>query len=94
MQLKNPCVLIHIWTKGEVFAVKPIYAFLQNMFYWPLQGGTSFVDHLCYFSLVFVMLWRLFIAALLSPAGKGLTSCFLFAMFNCFFCHFPMWYPG
>ena len=25
-------------------------------FYCPFQGGTSFVDHLCYFSLVFVML--------------------------------------
>ena len=27
-------------------------------FYWPFQGGTSFVDHLCYFCLVFVMLSR------------------------------------
>ena len=25
-------------------------------FYWPFQGSTSFVDHLCYFCLVFVML--------------------------------------
>ena len=25
-------------------------------FYWPFQGGTSFVDHLCYVCLVFVML--------------------------------------
>ena len=25
-------------------------------FYWPFQGGASFVDHLCYFCLVFVML--------------------------------------
>ena len=36
-----------------------------------------FVDHfnsLVLFSLVFVMLWRLYIAALWSPAGKGLTS--------------------
>ena len=45
------------------------------------QGGTyfddhlcSFVDHLCYSCLVFVMLSRLSIAALWSPAGKGLTS--------------------
>ena len=35
---------------------------------------TSFVDHLCYLCLVFVMLSRLFITALWSPAGKGLTS--------------------
>ena len=35
---------------------------------------TSFADHLCYSCLVFVMLSRLFIAALWSPAGKGLIS--------------------
>ena len=43
--------------------------------------------------LVFLMLLRLFIAALLSPAGKGLTSWLLFVMFIVF-CYFPMWYPG
>ena len=37
------------------------------------QGGTSFVDHLCFLCLAFLMLSRLFIAALWSPAGKGLT---------------------
>ena len=51
------------------------------------------MDHLCYVSLVFVMLSRLFIAALWSPAGKGLTSWLLFVMSNCDFCHFLMWYP-
>ena len=45
------------------------------------------MDHLCYLCLVFVMLSRLFIAALWSPAGKGLTSRLLFVMFL-------MWYPG
>ena len=39
------------------------------------------------------MLSRLFIAALWSLAGKGLTSVLLFVMFN-FACHFAMWYPG
>ena len=43
----------------------------------------SFVDHLCYLCLVVSMHSRLFIAALWSPAGKGLTSWFLFVMFNC-----------
>ena len=44
------------------------------------------------------MLSRLFIAALWSPAGKGLTSWLLFVMFNCIFVTFPcgilgqMWY--
>ena len=41
------------------------------------------MDHLCYLCFVFVMLSRLFIGALLSPAGKGLTSCLLFVMFYC-----------
>ena len=34
---------------------------------------------------MFVMLSHLFIAALWSPAGKGLTSWLLFVMFNCAF---------
>ena len=42
------------------------------------------MDHLCYLWLVFVMLSRLFIAAVWSPAGKGLTSWLVFVMFNCF----------
>ena len=47
------------------------------------------MDHLCYLCLVFVMLLRLFIVALWSPAGKGLTSWLLFVMFNCVFVTFP-----
>ena len=38
------------------------------------------MDHLCYLCLVFLMLLRLFIAALWSPAGKGLTSWLLLVM--------------
>ena len=47
------------------------------------------MDHLSYICLVFVMLSRLFIAALWSPARKGLVCDVYFC-----FCHFPMWYPG
>ena len=53
---------------------------------------TSFVDHLCYLCIVFVMLSRLLIAVLWSPAGKGLTSWLLFVMSNvtnCDFVTFP-----
>ena len=60
-----------------------------NHYVGPVMSGTSFVDHLCYLCLVFVMLSRLFIAALLSPAGKGLTSWILFVMSNCDFVTFP-----
>ena len=56
------------------------------------------MDHLCYLRLVFVMLFCLFIAALRSPAEKGLTPWLLFVMFNCVFVILPcgilgqMWY--
>ena len=42
------------------------------------------MDHLWYLWLVFVMRLRFFIAALWSPAGKGLTSWLLFVMINSF----------
>ena len=47
------------------------------------------MDHLHYVCFVFVMLSRLFIAALWSSAGKVLTSWLLFMMFNCVFVTFP-----
>ena len=47
------------------------------------------MDHLCYLCLVFVVLSRLYIAVLCSPAGKGLTSWLLFVMSNCDFVTFP-----
>ena len=37
------------------------------------------MDHLC-FGVMFLMLLRLFVAALWSPAGKGLTSWLLLVM--------------
>ena len=44
-------------------------------FYSPFQGSASFVDNLCYFCLVLLCFHaRLFVDALWSPAGKGLTS--------------------
>ena len=43
---------------------------------------------------MFVLLSRLFIAALWSPAGKGLTSWLLFVMFNCVFVTFPYGIQG
>ena len=42
------------------------------------------MDHLCFLCLVFLMLSRLFIAALWSPVGKGLTSWLLLVMFIVF----------
>ena len=47
------------------------------------------MDHLYYVCLVFVMLSRLFIAALWSTAGKELTSWLSIVLFNCDFVTFP-----
>ena len=46
-----------------------------------VKGGISFLDHLRYLCLMFVMLSHLFIASLWSPEGKGLTSWGLFVLF-------------
>ena len=52
--------------------------------YWPFQGGTSFVDLLWFFlSCVVCLCAHLFIDALWSPAGKGLTSGLSFVVSNC-----------
>ena len=52
------------------------------------------VDHLCYFCIVFVMLWHMLIAALWSPAGKGLTSWLSFVVLNCVIVTFPFGIRG
>ena len=57
------------------------------------NGLAHMEDHLWFLSLVFLMLSRLFIAALWPPAGKGLTSWLLSVTFIDF-CYFPMWYLG
>ena len=51
------------------------------------------MDHLCFLCLVCIMLSRLFIAVLWSPAGEGLISWLLLALFIVF-CYFLMWYPA
>ena len=60
-------------------------------FYWPFQGGASFVDHLCYFCLVFVMLscvsvyWCLVVTRLGRAELLGLVrNVYLWT------CHFPV----
>ena len=55
MQTKHLCFLIHIWTKGEVGAPLNWFKPSSKIFYWTFQGGTSFVDLLCFFCLVFAM---------------------------------------
>ena len=56
------------------------------------QGGTSFVDLLCFCSVLCLLCLctRLFIFALWSPPGKGLTSWLSFVVSNCKFITFPL----
>ena len=48
---KNP----HILIMGEILAPWNLFKPSSKLFYWPFKGGTSFVDLLCFFCLVFVM---------------------------------------
>ena len=41
----------------------PTLYLISKIFYWPFQGGASFVDHFCYLCSMFVMRSCLFIAA-------------------------------
>ena len=52
------------------------------------------MDHFCYLCVVIVLFSCLFIAALWSPVGKGLTSWLCCMGCLLCFCHFPMWCPG
>ena len=96
MQTKYLFVLIHIGIKGEVGA--PLNMFLNRfkpsskIFYCPFQGSTSCVDLLCFCSVLCLLCLcaRLFICALWSPAGKGLTSWLSFVVSNWEFLTFPL----
>ena len=62
----------------------------SEIFYWPFQGGTSFVNILCFSVLCLQCICaRLFICTLWSPAGKGLPSWLSFVASNCEFVTFP-----
>ena len=92
MQTKYLCVLIHIWIKGEVGAPLNQFKPSSKIFYWPFQGGASFVYLLCFCSVLCLqcLCAHLFICALWSPAGKGLTSWLSFVVSNCECVTFPL----
>ena len=78
--------------EGEVGAPLNRFKPSSKIFYWPFQGGTSFVDLLCFCSVscLLCLCARLFICALWSPAGKGLTFWLSFVVSNCEFVTFPL----
>ena len=67
----------------------------SKILYLPFQGGTSFVDLLCFCSVLYLLCLcaRLFICALWSPAGKGLTSWLSFVV-SAVSLSLSHWYPG
>ena len=83
MQTKILFVLIQIWCHETGVSPK-VKCFTDRS-----KKGTPFVDHLSSFCLVLVILSRLFIAALGSHAGKGLTSWLSFMKFKCVSVIFP-----
>ena len=66
--------------------------FFYKMNFQAFQGGTSFVDLLCFCSVLCLLCLCacLFMCALKSPAGKGLTSWLSFVVSNCEFVTFPL----
>ena len=86
------------WSTSELrVRLAPLNRFKTSskIFYWPFQGGTFFVDLLCLCSvLCFLCLCaRLFICALWSPTGKGLTSWLEFVV-SAVSLSLSHWYPG
>ena len=87
------------WSTSELrVRLAPLNRFKPSskIFYWPFQGGTSFVDLLCFCSVLCLLCLcaRLFICALWSPAGKGLTSLlsFVVSTVSLSLSHCQVWY--
>ena len=86
------------WSTSELrVRLAPLNRFkpFSKIFYWPFQGGTSFVDLLCFCSVLCLLCLcaRLVICALWSPAGKGLTSWLSFVVSTVSW-SLSHWYPG
>ena len=91
MHTKHLCVLIHIWTKGDVGAPWNWFGPSCKIFHWPFQSGTSFADHLCYFCLVFVRVCLLMPCGHLLGKGWPLGSRLWCLIVKLSISH---WYPG
>ena len=86
------------WSTSELrVRMAPLNRFKPSskIFYWPFQGGTSFVHLLCFCSVLCLLCLCacLFICALWSPDGKGLTSWLSFVV-SAVSLSLSHWYPG
>ena len=95
MQTKYLCVLIHIWIKGEAGAPLNRLKPSSKIFYWPFQGGTSFVDlyvfGLSYVCYVFVRVCLYVLCGHLLGKGWPLGSRLWCLTVSLQLSH---WYPG
>ena len=88
------CVLVHISIKGEVGAVKLVKALQLNILLTVPRRYFFCGSFMFLFCLVFAMFCaRLFVCALWSPAGKGLTSWLSFVVSSVSL-SLSHWYPG
>ena len=79
-------MICRFWSTSELrVSLGPLNRFRPSskIFYWPFQGGASFVDLLCFCSVLSLLCLcaRLFVCTLWSPAGKGLTSWLSFVVY-------------
>ena len=93
---KSPVALAHVRSKGLLLLLVH-YLLLLSLCLEALfnQGGTSFVDLLCFCSVLCLLCLCacMFICALWSPAGKGLTSWLSFVV-STMSLSLSYWYPG
>ena len=84
---------LRIHSSTAHWCIKSFFFFRNICVWWKMLiiDFFSFVDLLCFCSvLYFCLCARLFICALWSPAGKGLTSWLSFVVSNCEFVTFPL----
>ena len=93
----RPSIYVSWSASGLGVGLAPLDGFgpSSKIFYWPFWGCTSFVDLLCFCSVLCLLCLcaRLFICASGSPAGKGLTSRLSFVV-STMSLSLSHWYPG
>ena len=84
------CVLVHIWIGGEFGMWNRLWP-SSKIFYWSFQGGTSFVDPLCFFSVCVCSTFCASVCVCLVVAcWEGLASWLSFVVSICEFITFPL----
>ena len=94
VQAKYLCVLVRVWVGGGVGTVGPVWALQWDVLLTVPRRYFFCGSFVFLFCLVFAMFCaRLFMCALWSPAGKGLTSWLSFVVSSVSL-SLSHWYPG